>query len=201
MKKRVAVLISGSGSNLQALIDACAAPDFPAQIALVLSNKPDAYGLVRAQNAGIATRILSHKDFAGRAAFDDAIDTILREHNIELVCLAGFMRLLTPAFVQRWEDKLVNIHPSLLPAFKGTHVHEAVVASGVRFSGCTVHFVRAEMDVGPIILQAVVPVSPEDTAETVAARVLEQEHRIYPQALRLLAEEKLIIRNEKVFNL
>lgn len=198
-KKAVAVLISGSGSNLQALIDACAASDFPARIALVLSNKADAYGLTRAQNAGIATCVLSHKDFASREAFDEAIDAQLREHGIELVCLAGFMRLLTPDFVKKWEDRLVNIHPSLLPSFKGTHVHEQVVEAGVRFSGCTVHFVRAQMDVGPIITQAVVPVHPEDTAEMVGKRVLEQEHIIYPQALRLLAEGKLSIRDEKVF--
>jgi phosphoribosylglycinamide formyltransferase-1 len=198
-KKAVAFLISGSGSNLQALIDACAAPDFPARIALVLSNNADAYGLTRAQQAGITTCVLSHKDFTSREAFDEAIDAQLRKHGIELVCLAGFMRLLTPEFVTKWENALVNIHPSLLPSFKGTHVHEQVVAAGVRFSGCTVHFVRAQMDVGPIIAQAVVPVAPEDSAEIVAKRVLEQEHILYPQALRLLAEGKLSISNEKVF--
>ena len=198
-KKPVAVLISGSGSNLQTLIDACAAADFPAKIALVISNKADAFGLTRAKNAGIPTRVISHKDYASRAAFDTAMDAILREAGVEFVCLAGFMRLLTPEFVSGWKDRLVNIHPSLLPAFKGVHVHEQVVAAGVRFSGCTVHFVRPEMDVGPIIAQAAVPVHPDDTPEAVAARVLEQEHILYPQALRQLAEGKLVVRDEKVF--
>ena len=198
-KKPVAVLISGGGSNLQALIDACANPDFPAKIVLVISNKADAYGLTRAQNAGIPTRVLSHKDFASREAFDAGMDALLREAGAELVCLAGFMRLLSSTFVKGWHDKLVNIHPSLLPSFKGVHVHEQVVAAGVRFSGCTVHFVRPDVDSGPIILQATVPVAPTDTPEGVATRVLEQEHIIYPQALRLLAEGKLEIRGEKVF--
>ena len=198
VRKKIAVLISGSGSNLQALIDACAEPNFPAEIVLVLSNKAEAFGLTRAKNAGLATCVLSHKDFASREDFDAEIDQTLRAHGVDIVCLAGFMRLLTPAFVQSWMGKMVNIHPSLLPDFKGTHTHEQALAAGVKTAGCTVHFVVPEMDAGPIILQASVPVLSGDTPETLGARVLEQEHKIYPEALRLLAEGKLSITHEKV---
>jgi phosphoribosylglycinamide formyltransferase-1 len=197
-KKRVGVLISGNGSNLQALIDACRDADFPAEIAVVISNKENAYGLNRARNDGIAAHVINHKDYVDRAAFDTALHGLLLHHNVDIVCLAGFMRLLTPEFVERWRDRLLNIHPSLLPAFKGVHAHEEVLAAGVRFSGATVHFVRAEMDVGPIIVQAVVPVFPLDDKESLAARVLEQEHRCYRLALQWLAEGKLTIRDEKV---
>lgn len=197
-KRKVGVLISGSGSNLQALIDACAHRDYPCEIAVVISNKDDAYGLTRAKNASIPTKIIRHKDYANRDAFDGVIDQTLREYHVDFVCLAGFMRLLTADFVRRWENRLVNIHPSLLPAFKGVHVHGAVIAAGAKFSGCTVHFVRPEMDVGPIIVQSAVPVLQNDTPETLAARILKQEHRIYPLALRWLAEGKLSIEAEKV---
>lgn len=186
MRKKVAVLISGRGSNLQALIDAAASPSYPAEIALVLSNVDDAGGLDRARAAGIATFAVSHKGKT-REAFDAEIDAALQAHGIDLICLAGFMRLLTPGFVAAWTGRILNIHPSLLPAYKGLNVHERVIADGVRFTGCTVHFVRPEMDTGPIIAQASVPVLQGDTPETLAARVLTAEHRVYPLALALVA--------------
>ncbi|HTZ78714.1 MAG TPA: phosphoribosylglycinamide formyltransferase [Stellaceae bacterium] len=195
---KVAVLISGRGSNLQALIDACARPEFPAEIRLVISNDPAAAGLARASEAGIVTRVIPHKEFPDRAAFDGAIDQALAEAGIELVCLAGFMRILGEAFVTRWRDRLINIHPSLLPAFKGLHSHERVLAAGVRFTGCTVHFVRPAMDDGPIIVQAAVPVLPGDDAETLAARVLAAEHQAYPLALRWIAEGRVRVREDRV---
>ncbi len=188
---RVAVLISGRGSNLQALIDACAAHDYPAKIVLVISNVPDAFGLERARKAEISTAIIRHRDYATREAFDEAMDMRLREAKADFVCLAGFMRLLSADFVRRWQGRLVNIHPSLLPAFKGLNVHEQVIAAGARVSGATVHFVTPELDSGPPILQAAVPVLPGDTAETLAARVLEEEHKLYPRALRLVAEGRV----------
>ena len=195
---KVGVLISGRGSNLQALIDACADPAFPAQIRLVISNRADAAGLERAQAAGIATQVIPHRDFAARAAFDDALDRSLREAGVELVCLAGFMRLLGEAFVARWHDRLVNIHPSLLPAFRGLDTHARALAAGVRFTGCTVHFVRAAVDDGPIIVQAAVPVLPDDDTERLAARVLAAEHRAYPLALRLIAEGRVRVNDGHV---
>lgn len=198
-KLKVGILISGRGSNLQALIDACAAPDFPAEIALVISNKADAYGLTRAQSANIKTAVINHKDFATREEFDRAMDKELNNANVELVCLAGFMRLLSPWFAEQWRDRLINIHPSLLPKHKGLDTHNAAIAAGDAEHGCTVHFVRAELDDGPIILQASVPVMPGDTAETLAARVLEQEHKIYPEAVRLYAEGRVNVMDEKVF--
>jgi phosphoribosylglycinamide formyltransferase-1 len=197
-KIRVGVLISGRGSNLQALIDAAAQPSYPAEIALVISNVAGAFGLERARTAGIATTVIDHRAFAGREPFEDALDTALSAAGVDLVCLAGFMRLLTPTFVSRWHDRLINIHPSLLPAFRGLHVHEAVIAYGARFTGCTVHFVRAAMDDGPIIVQAVVPVHADDTAESLANRVLAEEHRIYPLAVRLFAEGRLSVVGERV---
>ena len=194
---KVGVLISGRGSNLQSLLDACAAPDYPAEMALVISNIADAYGLERAKKAGVATDVIWHKDFPSRGAFDMAVDARLRQAGIELVCLAGFMRLLTAGFVESWRDRILNIHPALLPAFPGLHVHEKVLASGCRFTGCTVHVVRPEMDSGPIIVQAAVPVRPDDTADGLAQRVLAEEHRIYPLALRLFAERRVRIDGER----
>jgi len=179
-KLRLGVLISGRGSNLQALIDAAADPAFPAVIALVVSNTAGAYGLERATAAAIPTAVVDHKAYAGREPFEDALHAALSGAGVELVCLAGFMRLLTAAFVGRWHDRLINIHPSLLPAFRGLNVHEAVLAYGARFTGCTVHFVRAAMDDGPIIVQAAVPVHMGDDADSLAARVLAEEHRVYP---------------------
>ncbi|WP_119459568.1 phosphoribosylglycinamide formyltransferase [Rhodospirillaceae bacterium SYSU D60014] len=188
---KIAVLISGRGSNLQALIGACSAADAPAEIVLVLSNEPAAAGLQRAAAAGLPTRVVPHREFTDRAAFDAALDRHLREAEVELICLAGFMRLLTDAFVERWRDRMINIHPSLLPAFPGLNTHARALEAGVRFTGCTVHFVRTEMDTGPIIVQAAVPVHPEDDADSLAARVLEAEHQAYPLALRLIAEGRV----------
>ena len=194
---RVGVLISGRGSNLQALIEACAAPGFPARIVHVLSNKADAGGLEKAQAAGIATTVLRHRDFDSREAFDAAMSEHLRAAGVDMVCLAGFMRLLSDSFVTAWKDRLINIHPSLLPAFKGLHVHERVLEAGVKITGCTVHFVRTEMDSGPVIAQAAVPVAEDDDADSLAARVLTEEHRIYPLALRLLAEGRVRLAGER----
>ena len=195
---RVGVLISGRGSNLQALIDAAAEPGFPAGIALVLSNKADAQGLERARAAGIATAVVPHKDFADKPAFEQAMTAELERAGVELVCLAGFMWLLSPWFVARWRDALINIHPSLLPAFPGLDTHRRALETGVRFHGCTVHYVRDEMDVGPILVQAAVPVLDGDTEEALAARVLEQEHRAYPLALRLIAEGRARVEGDRV---
>ena len=188
-KKRVAVLISGRGSNMTALIEAAKAPDYPAAIVLVLSNVPDAPGLHHARRDGIATGVIDHRLFdANRRAFERVLDAELHAQRIDIVCLAGFMRLLTPWFVMRWSGRLLNIHPALLPQFKGLHTHSRALAAGVKEHGATVHFVVPEMDAGPIILQAAVPVIAGDTEATLAARVLEVEHRIYPQGLRLVAE-------------
>jgi phosphoribosylglycinamide formyltransferase-1 len=194
---KVGILISGRGSNMQALIDACRAADAPAEIVLVLSNDPAAGGLARAAAAGIPTAVVNHRGFADRASFDAAIDRGLRTAGVELVCLAGFMRILSNGFVAAWRDRLINIHPSLLPAYRGLDTHGRVLADGGRFTGCTVHFVRTEMDTGPIIAQAVVPVRPDDTPDSLSARVLEQEHRIYPLALRLIAEGRVRVDGER----
>jgi len=195
---KLAVLVSGRGSNLQALIDACQNDDFPAEIALVLSNKADAYGLERAKQAGIPTAVLSHQDFEDRETFDTAMSEKIEEAGAELVCLAGFMRLLSDGFVRQWRDRLINIHPSLLPAYKGLHVHERMIEEGARFGGCTVHFVRPAMDEGPIIIQAAVPIHPDDTPDELAARILEQEHVIYPAAVKAIAEGRVRVHAETV---
>lgn len=196
---KVGVLISGRGSNLLSLIEACATSGFPAQIACVISNKADAAGLGHARAAQIPAHVISHRDYPDRAAFEAALDSKLNEHGVQLVCLAGFMRILTSWFVDRWRDRLVNIHPSLLPAFPGLHTHEAVLAYGAKLTGCTVHFVRAEMDHGPIILQAAVPVLDGDMPDTLAARVLQAEHCAYPAALRFIAEGRVNVYEEKTF--
>ena len=195
---KVAVLISGRGSNLRALLDACAETGFPAEIVLVVSNKPDAGGLAHAEAAGLPAVVVDHRDFSDKASFEAAMETELHRTGAELVCLAGFMRLLTPGFVERWRDRLINIHPSLLPAFKGLDTHARAIAAGVRISGCTVHYVRSEMDTGPIILQVVVPVLNGDDADALAARVLAAEHRCYPAALRLIAEGRVQVDGERV---
>jgi phosphoribosylglycinamide formyltransferase-1 len=188
-KKRVAVLISGRGSNMVALIEAAKAEDYPAEIVLVVSNQPDAAGLARAREAGIETAIIDHLQFGeDRGSFEQALDAQLQQHHTDLVCLAGFMRLLTPSFVRRWSGRMLNIHPALLPQFKGLHTHRRALEAGVERHGATVHFVVPEMDSGPIVAQESVPVLEDDTEETLARRVLEVEHRIYPQALRLVAE-------------
>jgi phosphoribosylglycinamide formyltransferase-1 len=188
-KKRVAVLISGRGSNMASLIAAAKDDSYPAEIALVLSNRPDAPGLANAKRQGITTAVVDHTHYGkDREAFERALQDVLAAHRIDLVCLAGFMRLLTPWFVGQWQARMLNIHPALLPAFKGLHTHERALEAGVKTHGATVHFVSAEMDSGEIIAQAEVPVRPGDTPDTLAARVLEAEHRIYPQALRQVAE-------------
>lgn len=193
-RKRVAILISGRGSNMAALIAAAADPGYPAEIALVASNRPDAAGLVRALDAGISTLVIDHTTFGkDRAAFERALDAALVAARIDLVCLAGFMRLLTPWLVERWEGRMINIHPALLPAFKGLDTHERALAAGVKLHGASVHFVIPEMDSGPLIVQAAVPVRDDDTADALAARVLAAEHRIYPLALRWLAEGRLAV--------
>ena len=188
-KKRVAVLISGRGSNMVALIEAARDQDYPAEIALVLSNRPDAAGLTRARDAGIATAVVDHCRFGDeRETFERALDDELRKYRIELICLAGFMRLLTSWFIRRCRGRILNIHPALLPQFKGLHTHRRALDAGMKQHGATVHFVVEETDAGPIVLQQSVPVLESDTEETLAARVLGIEHRIYPEALRLVAE-------------
>lgn len=188
---RTGVLISGRGSNLQALIDACASPDFPAEIACVISNVPGVEGLRRAERAGIPSQVAAHGGSRHREVFDAAADEMLRRAGVGFICLAGFMRILSDRFVEDWRGRLINIHPSLLPAFKGLDVHHRILESGVRISGCTVHYVVPELDSGPIIAQAAVPVLPQDTEQTLAARTLAAEHRLYPLALRLVAEGRV----------
>jgi phosphoribosylglycinamide formyltransferase-1 len=190
-RKRVAVLISGRGSNLQALIEAADEPGYPAKIALVVSNVAGAAGLERAALAGIPAATISHRAFASREEFDAALDRIARENSIDIICLAGFMRILSDGFARAWTGRLVNIHPSLLPAFKGIDVHRRVLEAGVRISGCSVHFVVPELDSGPIIAQAAVPVLAGDSEATLSARVLAAEHKLYPHALKLLAAGKV----------
>jgi phosphoribosylglycinamide formyltransferase-1 len=194
----IGVLISGSGTNLQSIIDAIAAQKLDAKIEVVLSSKADAYGVVRAQNHGIPAEILEHTSYPNREAYDQAVVDLLRSRGVELVVLAGFMRLLSPVFIAAYSNRIMNIHPALLPAFPGLHVQKKALEHGVRFSGCTVHFVNEECDEGPIIIQAVVPVFTDDTEETLAARILIQEHRIYPRALQLYAEGRLHIAGRKV---
>ena len=197
-RKRVAALISGRGSNMISLMAAARQPDYPAEIALVLSNKLDAPGLVTARDAGIVTAALSHKDHASREDFERAMHAVLEEHAIDLVCLAGFMRLLTPWFVGQWQGRMLNIHPALLPSFRGLHTHERALEDGVKIHGATVHFVVPDMDAGPIIAQAAVPVVDGDTPATLAARVLAQEHVIYPLALKLVASGATRIEGNRV---
>jgi phosphoribosylglycinamide formyltransferase-1 len=191
-RKRVAILISGRGSNMAALIEAAKAPGYPAEIALVVSNRPEAGGLALARAAGVPTVALDHKPFGkDRAAFDAALQAVLDQHRIELICLGGFMRLFTAQFTRAWYGRMLNIHPSLLPAFPGLDPHGQALRAGAKTSGATVHFVSAETDAGPIVMQESVPVYPDDTPDTLAARVLEVEHRIYPRALRDLAQGRI----------
>ena len=187
-RKRVGVLISGRGSNLAALIAAAEQPDYPAEIVLVVSNRPEAAGLARASEAGLATAVVDHKAHADRRAFAEELDRKVQAAGIEILCLAGFMRVFTDWFVERWAGRMLNIHPSLLPAFRGTDTHRQALAAGVLVHGCTVHFVTPDLDAGPIVAQAAVSVLPGDTEETLAARVLAEEHRLYPFALRLVCE-------------
>jgi len=188
-KRRVAVLISGRGSNMVALAEAAADPDYPAEIVLVLSNRPEAPGLAAAAARGIPTRAIDHRPYsADRAAHEAAVDAALRAHGVEIVCLAGYLRLLSPFLVGRWSGRMLNIHPSLLPAYKGLHTHERVLAAGETRHGCSVHLVTEDLDSGPILAQAEVPVLPDDTPESLSARVLAAEHALYPRALAALAQ-------------
>ncbi|WP_411392229.1 phosphoribosylglycinamide formyltransferase [Pseudomonas sp. MPB23] len=189
----VVVLLSGTGSNLQALIDSTRTGDSPVRIAAVISNRSDAYGLQRARDAGIETRSLDHKAFEGREAFDRALVELIDAFNPQLVVLAGFMRILSADFVRHYEGRLLNIHPSLLPKYKGMHTHQRALDAGDREHGCSVHFVTEELDGGPLVVQAVVPVESDDSAQTLAQRVHTQEHRIYPLAVRWFAEGRLIL--------
>ena len=199
IKKRTAILISGRGSNMTAVVEAAKASDYPADIALVLSNNPDAKGLKTAAKEGINTAAIDHRPFKGnREAFDAEIQKVLIENEIELVVLAGFMRILTPGFVSQWEGRMLNIHPSLLPSFQGLHTHQRAIDAGCRLAGCTVHFVQAELDCGPIIAQAAVPVLDDDDEDSLAARIIVAEHEIYPKAVALVAGDKVTIEGMRV---
>lgn len=190
----VGVLISGRGSNLQSLISASAAESFPAKIVLVVSNIEGAAGMARASAAGIPVKLIPHKG-RSREDFDAELDAAFRAAGVELICLAGFMRILSDGFARAWEGKLINVHPSLLPAYKGTRVHERVLAAGEKQSGASVHYVVPELDAGPVIAQATVPVLPQDTPDTLSDRVLKAEHRLYPTALRLVCEGRVKLAN------
>lgn len=197
-RKRVAILISGRGSNMAALIEAARAKGYPAEIALVISNRPQAKGLELARAQGIAAGVIDHKTFPKRAEFDAALGRALEAAKVEIICLAGFMRVLTDDFVRHWHGKMLNVHPSLLPAFRGVDTHRRALHAGVKTHGATVHFVAPELDSGPMVMQEEVPVLPDDTEATLAARVLKAEHRIYPAALKMLAAGKLRIEGERV---
>jgi len=196
-KKRVGILISGRGSNMMSLIAAARAADYPAEIACVVSNRPEAEGLFKAAGAGLPTRSIDHKLSADREAFEAELDATLRSFGVDLVACAGFMRLMTAGFVERWRDRMLNIHPSLLPAFKGLDTHARAIAAGVKLTGCTVHIVRSEVDSGPILAQAAVPVLDGDTPESLGARVLDAEHRLYPHALSLFVSGAIRIAGER----
>lgn len=195
-KLKVAVLISGNGTNLQALIDACIEPSYPAEIVLVISNKANTKGIERAREAGITTRVVDHTNYTSREEFDTELSKILSNSKCTLVCLAGFMRILSESFVNTWPNSILNIHPSLLPSFPGTKTHERALEAGVKVSGCTLHFVTAELDAGPIIGQAAVPVLDNDTPKTLANRVLKEEHKLYALGLELVANK--ILKNKNV---
>lgn len=197
-RKRTAILISGRGSNMMSLVEAAKAPDYPAEIVIVISNRPEAAGLAWAKAQGLPVLALDHKLYADREHFESQLNAVLTVAGVEIVALAGFMRLMTAGFVEQWRDRMLNIHPSLLPAFKGLNTHERALAAGVRIAGCTVHLVRPEMDEGPILAQAAVPVLDGDTAQALASRVLAAEHRIYPATLRLFALGQTRVVGERV---
>ena len=199
-RTRTAILISGRGSNMEALIAAARDPDYPAEIALVLSNRPDAAGLATARTSGIAVAAVDHKIYAGREEFERSMQAMLDIHRIELICMAGFMRLVTPWFIGQWHGRMLNVHPALLPAFRGLHTHERALAEGVKIHGCTVHFVVPAMDEGPILAQAAVPVLDTDTAESLGRRVLAQEHLVYPAALARVARGGLTVQGNRVYD-
>jgi len=196
-RKRTAILISGRGSNMARLIDAAAERDFPAEIVAVISDKPDVQGLAIARARSVPTHVVERKDFAGKEAHDGAIDAVLAAVHAEIVCLAGYMRLLTTPFVEKWRGRMINIHPALLPLFKGLDTHRRAIEAGVLLHGATVHFVTPETDCGPSIVQAAVPVLPDDAEDTLAARVLKAEHEIYPMALRMLAEGRVRMESDR----
>lgn len=191
-KLKLAVFVSGNGSNLQSIIDACRIDNFPAEIGLVIANKTESFGLVRAAQAGIPTRIVSHKDFPTRELFEEQLLLTLRDFEIDLICLAGFMRVLTPHFIAPWLGRLINIHPSLLPKYKGLHTHERAITAGDKEAGCTTHFVSAEVDEGEVILQRSVPIFQNDTPDLLAKRVLKEEHILYPETIKLMAHKLLV---------
>jgi len=195
---RLGVLASGGGTNLQAIIDRCQDGSLAAEIAVVIANNPGAGALERADRGGIPGICIDHREFRRREDFDRAVVEALQSAKVELVVLAGFMRIITPAFIEAFPERIINIHPALLPAFPGLHVQQQAIDYGARFSGCTVHFVDGGVDTGPILIQAVVPVLPEDTADTLAARILEQEHLIYPRAIQLIAEGRVKIEGRRV---
>jgi phosphoribosylglycinamide formyltransferase 1 len=197
-RKRTAILISGRGSNMRSLIEAASDPAYPAKIVLVFSNRPEAAGLAVAKELGIATAAVDHKIHAGRESFEASLQVLLELHRVELVCLAGFLRLLTPSFVRLWEGRMINIHPALLPAYRGLRTHERALADGAKVHGCTVHFVVPAMDEGPIIAQAAVAVLDSDTPETLACRVLAEEHRLYPMALADIASGRIKLVGDRV---
>lgn len=197
-KLKVGILISGRGSNMAALIAAAQAADYPAEVAVVVSNVADAAGLGIAKNAGVETVAIPHKGFPDRESFDRAVSAELEKHGVELVVLAGFLRIFSPWFPQRWKDRIINIHPSLLPSFKGLHVQQQAINAGARVSGCTVHYVTADLDAGPIIAQAAVPVLPDDTADALAARILRQEHRLYPLVVRWFGQGLVSVTDGRV---
>jgi phosphoribosylglycinamide formyltransferase-1 len=198
MKKRVAILISGRGSNMMALVEAARAPDYPAEIVSIIASRPDAAGLAWAKAQGLPTVAVDHKSYATREAFDETVHAALVEARTDLIALAGFMRIQSAAFVQKWQGRQLNIHPSLLPLFKGLHPHKQALDAGVKISGCSVHFVTEEMDSGPIIAQAAVPVLDGDTPETLAERILVAEHKLYPHALALVASGRAILDGGRV---
>ncbi len=197
-KRKVGILISGRGSNMQSLVRAMAMPGFPAEPTVVISNRPEAEGLAWAAERGLRTVAIDHKEFATRMAFEARLHQTLLDHGVELICNAGFMRMLTGSFVDRWKDRQLNIHPSLLPAFPGLDTHQRVLEQGILITGCTVHFIRTEMDAGPIVAQAAVAVLPSDTPETLGARVLKAEHKLYPLALRMVASGQVSVHNETI---
>ncbi len=200
-RQRAAILISGRGSNMTALIEAARDPDYPAEIALVLSNRPEAAGLTAARAAGVAVAAVDHKIYAGREEFERSMQALLEIHRIEIICMAGFMRLVTPWFVGQWQGRMINVHPALLPSFRGLDTHARAIEAGVKLHGCTVHFVVPAMDEGPIIAQASVPVLDADTPESLARRVLAEEHRIYPAALARVARGGLVVQGNRVFDI
>jgi phosphoribosylglycinamide formyltransferase-1 len=198
MKKRVGILISGRGTNMVSLAEAAREPDYPAEIVLVVSNRPNAPGIERATALGLKTAVIDHKAFPSREAFDEAVEAALLAERVELVCQAGFMRIQSEPFATRWLGRQLNIHPSLLPLFKGLHPHQQAIDAGVRISGCSVHFVTPELDAGPIVAQAAVPVLAGDTAATLEARILLVEHQLYPHALRLVASGAAVLNGDRV---